>query len=62
SQESVPAEMEKTLKAIELNQKGDTTGALRLLNTRVDDIDKSVKRVESLVQHNHKVGSAEIPK
>ncbi|KAH9298135.1 hypothetical protein KI387_029817 [Taxus chinensis] len=55
------ASLEKTLKAIELRKNGDSLGALKVLNERIDTIDKSVKRVETLVQHNHRIVSTELP-
>ncbi|KAH9296102.1 hypothetical protein KI387_039690, partial [Taxus chinensis] len=51
SQESILAEMEKTLKAIELHQKGDLTSALRLLNSKVDDVSSHIKKVDKSLEN-----------
>ncbi|KAH9328950.1 hypothetical protein KI387_001058, partial [Taxus chinensis] len=57
SQESILAEMEKTLKAIELHQKGDLTSALRLLNSKVDDVSSHIKKVDKSLENVSKNAS-----
>ncbi|KAH9328974.1 hypothetical protein KI387_001082, partial [Taxus chinensis] len=64
SQESILAEMEKTLKAIELHQKGDITSALRLLNSKVDDVTTQMKKVDKSLENTSRYVSTcpDIPK
>ncbi|KAH9327649.1 hypothetical protein KI387_007827 [Taxus chinensis] len=64
SQESILAEMEKTLKAIELHRKGDISSALRLLNTQVDDVTTHMKKVDKSLENTTRYVSTcpDIPK
>ncbi|KAH9302946.1 hypothetical protein KI387_014529, partial [Taxus chinensis] len=56
--------MEKTLKAIDLHQKGDISSTLRLLNTKVDDVSTHMRKVDKSLENTTRYVSTcpDIPK